>query len=97
MMDLSVEGDEKMDKMPKVKTFDEWLIEYHPNWQNEEGEGCPECNGSGEYTCGECGTEVECKECDGRGYFPVKDQYKIEYNNLKKDDLKKFENWKKIV
>ena len=32
---------------------------------------CEKCEGIGELVCGECGSDYECKECCGRGYFFV--------------------------
>jgi DnaJ-class molecular chaperone len=73
----------------RQQTFEEWLAanrkELTEEYELDEGETCPECNGTGEVGCEciECGDEhkKECPLCDGKATveFDVwaKEKFKI--------------------
>ena len=82
-------------KEPKVMTYEEWLAEYYPYWEDEEGGDCPECEGKGSIECPTCGAEdyLDCEYCNGSGSIIVKENHRDEYNVLKKSDLELWEKW----
>lgn len=49
-----------LDSVPKVEEKD------------EEEVTCPHCDGDGFYECEECGSDVDCKDCNGTGSIKTK-------------------------
>lgn len=50
---------------------------------------CEDCDGRGDYTCGECDSVLECKACDGEGYIE-QDQFskKVYLQQIREDVAK---------
>ena len=62
----------------KFLTYDEWIKRNLIEEEIEERE-CPDCDGSGDSECPECGQEIACETCKGSGvidYALTMDYYK---------------------
>lgn len=63
---------------------------------------CPRCSGDGVYECPECGSEVDCTNCDGTGIDPNSDKineselYQV-YLDQKKVELNQLQHWKEMT
>jgi RecJ-like exonuclease len=81
-------------KEPKVMTYDEWLVEYYPDWEDEDEVDCPDCDGKGVVECYTCGAEtLECETCKGEGLLENKDTHLEEYKNLRASELEAWKKW----
>lgn len=78
--------------LPKVKPYDEWLVENHPNWEDEDPEDleCEECNGTGEMDCPECDGTPAHRQKDG---INPKEKYRKEYEEQVAADLERLKKW----
>lgn len=72
---------------PKTLTYEQWLARTgrKPTFVT-----CDECQGRGEYACGECGQQTYCGFCDGRGKW---DETLLDYEGQRDRDLAR---WKEL-
>ena len=82
--------------MPNLLTFEDWLIENYPDWEDEAEDGtCEECDGKGLTECPTCGEEtLECEYCHGEMVkSEPKKEYREEYDLQKANDLERLKRW----
>lgn len=71
-----------------IKLYPEVMEEY------ESRPFCEKCEGEGTVTCGECGQDRECENCDGFGH--VGESPAIQYNNQLLREIKLLEEYKSL-
>ena len=52
----------------QILTFQEWLVANPDLGEAASQTPCTSCAGTGDDTCNECGTIVDCEDCGGTGY-----------------------------
>ena len=62
----------------------------------DETNVCPECNGNGWRYCGECGSEIDCQECDN-GQITIMKTIEIGLGVFATKQLKKFKIFNNVL